>query len=92
MKIMIKENDNIRIITPEGRIDSTTAPEFSEVLNKVILDNCDIVIDFTDVKYVSSTGLNLLGARQERVGELMEQVKTVSKDQQEQYNRRISKL
>ena len=60
MKIMIKENDNIRIITPEGRIDSTTAPEFSEVLNKVILDNCDIVIDFTDVKYVSSTGLRAL--------------------------------
>ncbi len=49
----------------------------------------DSVIKFKDV---SSTGVNLMGARQERVSELMEQQKKVSTDQQEQYNRRISNL
>lgn len=58
-------------------------------IEQAIITTDDTVLKFKDV---SSTGLNLLGARQERVGELMEQVKTVSKDQQEQYNRRISNL
>ena len=58
-------------------------------VEQAIITNDDTILKFKDI---SSDGKNLLGARQERVGELMEQVKTVSKDQQEQYNRRISNL
>ena len=76
-----------------GRDLGKTLKEFEiDMLGEVeqaIISTDDTVLKFKDV---SSTGLNLLGARQTRVGELMEQVKAVSKDQQEQYNRRISNL
>lgn len=56
---------------------------------QVIVTMDDTVIKF---KETSSDGKNLYGARLNRVDELKEQQKKVSKDQQEQYNRRISNL
>lgn len=76
-----------------GRDISKTLKDFSvEWLGEaeqVIVTMDDTVIKFKDV---ASTGANLMGARQERVSALMEQQKKASKDQQEQYNRRISNL
>ena len=76
-----------------GRDISKTLKDFSvEWLGEaeqVIVTMDDTVIKFKDV---ASTGANLMGARQERVSALMEQQKKAGKDQQEQYNRRISNL
>lgn len=60
MIIRVRENDNIKIISPDGRIDSTTSQEFSNVMNDVVKSNCDTVLDFTDVLYISSSGLRVL--------------------------------
>ena len=60
MEIKIKENDNVKIVTPEGRIDSSTFQEFSDAINSVIDSNCDVVIDLADVLYISSSGLRVL--------------------------------
>lgn len=58
-------------------------------VEQAIITNDDTILKFKDI---SSNGLNLLGARQERVAELTEQVKLVDNSQKEQYNRRISNL
>ena len=58
-------------------------------LEEAVITMDDTVLKFKDV---SSTGLNLLGARQERVGELIEQEKNAPSDKKEQYSRRISNL
>lgn len=58
-------------------------------VEQAIITNDDTILKFKDI---SSSGLNLLGARQERVAELTEQVKLVDNNQKEQYNRRISNL
>ena len=60
MEIRIKENDNVKIVTPEGRIDSSTSQEFSDAINSVVDSNCDVVIDFVDVLYISSSGLRVI--------------------------------
>lgn len=58
-------------------------------VEQAIITNDDTILKFKDI---TSTGKNLLGARQERVAELKEQSHNVSTDQIEQYNRRISNL
>lgn len=58
-------------------------------VEQAIITNDDTILKFKDI---TSTGKNLLGARQERVAELKEQSHNVSNDQIEQYNRRISNL
>lgn len=60
MKIRIQENNNVKIVAPEGRIDTNTSPEFSEVMTEVVKDDCDIVLDFANVVYISSSGLRVL--------------------------------
>ncbi len=63
--------------------------EFLGEADQVIVTMDDTIIKFKDV---SLGGNNLMGARLERVEELKEQQKKASKDQQEQYSRRISNL
>ncbi len=58
-------------------------------VEQAIITNDDTILKFKDI---TSTGKNLLGARQERVAELKEQSHNVGNDQIEQYNRRISNL
>lgn len=65
------------------------ATEFLGEAEQVIVTMDDAVIKF---KEVSLDGKNLMKARLERVEELKEQQSKASKDQQEQYSRRISNL
>ena len=63
--------------------------EFLGEAEQVIVTMDDTIIKFKDI---SLNGANLMKDRLERVEELKEQQKKASKDQQEQYNRRISNL
>lgn len=60
MKIRVQENNNVKIIAPDGRIDTTTSAEFSDVMLEVVKDECDVIMDFSDVEYISSSGLRVL--------------------------------
>ena len=61
MKIDINKNDSEIIITPIGRLDSTTCDEFSDFLNESITEDINkIVIDFSNVDFISSKGLRVL--------------------------------
>ena len=53
-------NDKEVIAAIDGRIDTTTAPALEQEL-KDSYDSCEtLILDFTDVEYISSAGLRVL--------------------------------
>ena len=49
------------LVKPTGRIDSYTAPKLQEVIDEIIKDgHHKIVLDMSDVDYMSSAGLRVL--------------------------------
>ena len=59
MKVTKNLNGNDLIICIEGRIDTTTAPEFEKELADIDNEK-NIVFDFEKVEYISSSGLRLI--------------------------------
>ncbi|MEG1475761.1 MAG: STAS domain-containing protein [Longicatena sp.] len=60
MEIYKTLNENELVITLSGRLDTTTAPDL-EVELKSSLDNIEsLIMDFTDLDYISSAGLRVL--------------------------------
>ena len=56
-----KELDNTTLnVHIEGRIDTQTAPELEKSLKESIEDVTDLILDFTDVGYISSAGLRVI--------------------------------
>lgn len=60
MTIKKTKNGTILTVAAEGRIDTTTAPEFENAV-KTALDGIDeLVLDFIKLNYISSAGLRVL--------------------------------
>lgn len=57
MTIQVREEKGVRIIGVEGRIDTTTAPEFEKRLLEELALTDKLRIDLEEVVYVSSAGL-----------------------------------
>lgn len=57
MQIQVKEENGAKIIAVEGRVDTTTAPEFEKKLLEELATTKLLKIDLADVAYVSSAGL-----------------------------------
>lgn len=58
MQITKQQNGDSLIIVPAGRLDTTTAPQLeSEVIAANVVN---VVLDMTDVEYVSSAGLRVI--------------------------------
>ena len=65
MEILIKKdalNDSKYCISPVGKIDAVTAVEFGTTINDAIddYDITDLVLDFSQVMYISSMGLRVI--------------------------------
>ncbi len=61
MEITNTEVGGLLVVEPVGGIDSTNADEFtSHVMDAVNTRQCNLVIDFQNVKYVSSAGFRSL--------------------------------
>ncbi len=59
--------DDIRVISPEGRIDAATAPALESTLSEAIGEGGRrIVVDLSSVEYMSSAGLRVLLAAMKR--------------------------
>ena len=60
MEIKLQKNGASLMVTVDGKIDTNTAVEFGQA----VLDNIDninkLVLDFTNVSYISSMGLRML--------------------------------
>ena len=60
MQININKEIEKLTVAPEGRIDTVTAPEFEQEIVKNIDGVTDLVLDMTNVKYISSAGLRVI--------------------------------
>src|SRR5690242_15737356 len=58
----------ITILRPAGRIDSQSSPEFETALNQKLDSAHNVVLDFTEVPYISSAGLRVVLLVAKRVG------------------------
>jgi len=47
-------------INPIGRIDTYTAPQFDDEVSSLLDGITELVIDFSQVEYISSAGLRLI--------------------------------
>jgi len=52
--------DNKLIIRLDGRLDTNTAPKLEEELKKDLPNITELVLDFEDLKYISSAGLRVI--------------------------------
>jgi anti-sigma B factor antagonist len=60
MKVTINQSDTNIIAAVEGSIDSKTAPELQQSILPVISDTHKVILDLTEVSFVSSAGLRIL--------------------------------
>ena len=62
---IIKTTENKTLnIAPEGRLDTTTAPQLEAELKQSISDNEKLILDFAKLEDISSAGLRVLLAAQ----------------------------
>lgn len=62
---IIKNLDNTTLkLSLQGRLDTTTAPQLEETLQASLDGITELILDFADLKYISSAGLRIiLGAQ-----------------------------
>jgi anti-sigma B factor antagonist len=67
MQITTKEFKHCHLISVDGRVDSATAPQFSQRLDKLIANGTfKIVVDMSKLEYMSSAGFRALLAAQRK--------------------------
>ena len=66
MKIDFNKNNGNLNVALEGRLDTTTAPEFESFLRTNYDGTGSIIIDCKKLAYISSAGLRVLLAAQKR--------------------------
>jgi anti-anti-sigma factor len=63
MQISTRTSNGIHIVGIAGSLDSTTSPEAKKSLDAVVAGARKVLLDFSDLDYISSAGLRvLLGA------------------------------
>ena len=67
MNIAIKKNDSTLTITLQGRLDTSTSPELEKALQENLSGVQKIIMNFSDVEYISSAGLRVLLTAQKRM-------------------------
>ena len=61
MQIQQSTTDNVALIAPIGRIDTTTSGTLDEALGRAVDGGArDLVVDLAGVEYISSAGLRVL--------------------------------
>lgn len=67
MNIKKKKSGSTLTVIISGRIDTTTAPEVDSNINESLDGVQSLILDFTGVNYVSSAGLRVLLALQQKM-------------------------
>ena len=53
-------SNNVTTIKINGRLDTTTAPELEAVIDECVEGTQELLMDFSDLEYVSSAGLRVI--------------------------------
>lgn len=67
MDINVKNENNVVSVALSGRLDTTTAPAFESKLSEFITTANELVLDFSNLDYVSSAGLRVLLSAQKEM-------------------------
>ena len=67
MKLEFNKNGENLIVTLEGRLDTTTAPELDSFLAENLMGVNSLTLDCTNLAYVSSAGLRVLLATHKKM-------------------------
>ena len=60
MKIQHTTHDHVAIISPDGRVDTTTSGTLEEALRRSVDEGArDMVVDLSQTEYISSAGLRV---------------------------------
>lgn len=66
---IVKNLDGDKLtVALEGRLDTTTAPEFEAALKEDLPSAQSVVLDFEKLEYISSAGLRVLLTAQKEMG------------------------
>ena len=71
MNIDLIKNDGAIYVTLDGRLDTTNAPKFEELLSENYEDAQSLIINCEKLAYVSSAGLRVLLAAQKKMRDSM---------------------
>lgn len=69
MNIIKKYNEKELTLYIEGRIDTLTSQDLEKEINDELGNFESLILDFTDVEYISSAGLRVLIATQKKLKE-----------------------
>lgn len=67
MTINKKTNENELTLSLAGRLDTTTAPELEKELSASLDDVKNLVLDLSELEYISSAGLRVLLSAQKKM-------------------------
>ena len=67
MEIIKTAVDNKLTLKVSGRLDTTTAPDLQAALKESLDGVEELVLDFTDLEYISSAGLRVLLSAQKQM-------------------------
>lgn len=67
MEIKKDYNDNELTLSVEGRIDTITSQDLDKEISEELGNFDSLILDFTDLEYISSAGLRVLIATQKKL-------------------------
>ena len=70
MKIEVIKNDDTITFKLEGRLDTTTSPDFESKINEEVTNIKTLILDLKNLKYISSSGLRVLLSAQKKMNKL----------------------
>lgn len=70
MNINIERQNELLIITLQGRLDTNTSPALEEVITNMDGEIKDLKIDIKDLEYISSAGLRVLLSAQKKMNKV----------------------
>lgn len=67
MNIVVTENGSVITLALSGRLDTLSSPELSTAINSALEKSNQLILDFTELEYISSAGLRVLLNTQKQV-------------------------
>ena len=60
MTINVERDYELVTLEITGRLDTTTAPNLESVINELYKDSKELVLDMSEIEYISSAGVRVL--------------------------------